>query len=62
MMKDETILLVEDNPDDELLTRRALKKSNICNEVVVARDGAEALDYCSPQARTRGGAQLRCLR
>ena len=45
MMKDQTILLVEDNPDDELLTRRALKKSNICNEVVVARNGAEALDY-----------------
>jgi two-component system, response regulator len=45
MMRDETILLVEDNPDDELLTRRALKKSNVCNEVVVARDGAEALDY-----------------
>jgi len=43
--RDETILLVEDNPDDELLTRRALKKSNVCNEVVVARDGAEALDY-----------------
>jgi two-component system, response regulator len=41
----ETILLVEDNPDDELLTRRTLKKSNVCNEVVVARDGAEALDY-----------------
>ena len=39
------ILLVEDNPDDELLTRRALKKNNIGNEVVVAHDGVEALDY-----------------
>lgn len=45
VMRDETILLVEDNPDDELLTRRILKKSNVCNEVVVARDGAAALDY-----------------
>jgi two-component system, response regulator len=45
MTRDETILLVEDNPDDELLTRLALKKSHVCNEVVVARDGAEALDY-----------------
>jgi CheY-like chemotaxis protein len=42
---DKSILLVEDNPDDEVLTRRALKKNNIFNEVVVARDGAEALDY-----------------
>jgi two-component system response regulator len=44
-MKEKIILLVEDNPDDELLTLRALKKSNILNEVVVVRDGVEALDY-----------------
>ncbi len=39
------ILLVEDNPGDEALTLRALKKNNIRNEVVIARDGVEALDY-----------------
>lgn len=39
------ILLVEDNPDDEALTLRALKKSNILNKVVVVRDGVEALEY-----------------
>jgi len=44
-MNDKVILLVEDNPRDEALTRRALKKSNIVNDVVVARDGVEALDY-----------------
>ena len=42
---DKAILLVEDNPDDEALTLRALKKNNIKNEVVIAHDGAEALDY-----------------
>ena len=44
-MDDKVILLVEDNPDDELLTLRALKKSHVANTVVAARDGAEALDY-----------------
>jgi two-component system response regulator len=42
---DKVILLVEDNPDDEALTIRALQKNNILNTVVVARDGVEALDY-----------------
>jgi two-component system response regulator len=44
-MTDKVILLVEDNPDDELLTLRALRKNKITGEVVVARDGVEALDY-----------------
>jgi len=39
------IMLVEDNPDDRDLTLRALKKNNIANEVIVAEDGVEALDY-----------------
>ncbi len=44
-MESKPILLVEDNPDDEALTLRALKKNNIKNEVIVAHDGAEAIDY-----------------
>jgi CheY-like chemotaxis protein len=44
-MSDKVILLVEDNPDDEALTIRALKKNNIVNEVVIARDGVEALGF-----------------
>jgi CheY-like chemotaxis protein len=39
------ILLVEDDPDHEALTIRALRRNNVANEVVVARDGVEALDY-----------------
>jgi CheY-like chemotaxis protein len=45
------ILLVEDNPDDELLTLRALRKSNFHNPVTVVRDGAEALEYLFVQGR-----------
>jgi two-component system response regulator len=42
---DKMILLVEDNPNDEELTLRALRKANIANEVAIARDGQEALDF-----------------
>lgn len=45
LKKTKYILLVEDNRDDEDLTLRALRKGNISNEIVVVRDGAEALDY-----------------
>jgi len=44
-MHERVILLVEDNPDDQALTLRALKSNNVVNEVVVVQDGAEALDY-----------------
>jgi len=45
MTEEKIILLVEDNPDDEQLALRALKRNNIANEIVVARDGQAALDY-----------------
>lgn len=44
-MNQKKILLVEDNPDDEALTLRALNKSRVANKIDVVRDGAEALDY-----------------
>ena len=53
-MKEKIILLVEDNPDDVDLTIRALKKNNILNEVVVAQDGVEALDYLFGTGRYAG--------
>ncbi|MGA6970148.1 MAG: response regulator [Candidatus Binatus sp.] len=53
-MKEPVILLVEDNADDEALTMRALRKNNITNEIVVARDGAEALDYLFGQGAHSG--------
>jgi len=45
-IRDEVILLVEDNPDDVELTLRAFRKNNIANKVVVATNGVEALEYC----------------
>jgi two-component system response regulator len=53
-MEDKVILLVEDNPDDELLTLRALKKNNIKNEVIVAHDGAQALELLLGDANPAG--------
>ncbi|MBW7997148.1 MAG: response regulator [Candidatus Glassbacteria bacterium] len=57
-MTDGPILIVEDNPDDEALILRALKKFNVSNEITVVRDGAEALDYLfktGPYADREGG-------
>ena len=53
-MSEKSILLVEDNPDDEELTVRALRKNNVANEIIVARDGVEALDYLFAQGTHAG--------
>ncbi len=53
-MKNKVILLAEDNPDDVKLTLRALKKNNILNEVVVAQDGVEALEYLFGEGKYAG--------
>jgi two-component system response regulator len=60
MIRDETILLVEDNPDDVELTMRAFRKNNIANSVVVARDGVEALDYLFCQGTYAGRNTKEC--
>lgn len=52
------ILLVEDNPDDVRLTRRALEKNNISNDVVVVHDGVEALEFLTKTVTEHGGAGL----
>lgn len=57
-MRSEVILLIEDNPRDEALTLRALRKSNIVNEVVVAHDGVEALDYLFKENAETGELNL----
>lgn len=53
-MEKKIILLVEDNPDDEALTLRALKKNNIANDVIVTRDGQEALEYLFAEGQYAG--------
>lgn len=53
-MQSRSILLVEDNPDDRDLTMRALRNNNIANEVVLAQDGVEALDYLWGQGDHEG--------
>jgi len=58
-MEEKVIFLVEDNPDDQALTTRALKKNNISNKIVIANDGAQALEYLfGPVPRFGGRGDL----
>ena len=54
MSKNKVILMVEDNPDDEKLTLLALRKNNVANEIVVVRNGVDALDYLFAAGRYAG--------
>jgi two-component system response regulator len=53
-MSEKMILLVEDNPDDEELTLRALRQAKVANDIVVARDGAEAIEFVFGEGRHAG--------
>ena len=53
-MPEKMILLVEDNPDDEALTMRALKQSKLANEIVITRDGNEALEFLFARGKYEG--------
>ena len=54
MSEKSILLLVEDNPDDEALAVRALKQNHVLNQVIVVRDGAEALDYLYGMGKYEG--------
>jgi two-component system response regulator len=60
MSRNNTILLIEDNADDAELTRRAFRKNNVLNDLVIARDGVEALDYLFGTG-TRAGQEPKVL-
>jgi len=53
-VKNRILLLVEDNPDDEALTLRALRRHNLANEIVVAHDGQQALDFLFGEGEYQG--------
>jgi two-component system response regulator len=61
MIEEKAILLVEDNPKDEMLTLRAHKKNNIQNEVIVAHDGVEALNYLFARGAHAAIAPMKCI-